>query len=215
MEWTTVLEDEYSTAESTLREITADNTAFRESSEIHVKCFDIEIDEPLCEMRDDTKLVLVDIPGINEAGAGGNYRAYVKDKWDTFDCVVVVMDGRQGANTEEQVNLLEFVKKNNEEKKDVPIIILCNKVDDPEDEEQRVLVKEMCLEIQRVFEVTSREKALDDLLLGRPTSSSSSMYPVFIPTSAIHAFIYQTASLMTLEQFKKKFDKDLIEVVKK
>ena len=41
-------------------------------------------------------------------------------------------------------------------------------------------------------------------------TSESSHFPVFIPTSAIHAFIYQAASLMNLELFKN-FDQDLIE----
>lgn len=95
----------YRSAASTLHEITADNAAFRESTEVHVKYFDIEIEEAICTMRDDTRLAIVDIPGLNEAGADAKYRAYVENKWSTFDCVVVVMDGRQGANTEEQVGL--------------------------------------------------------------------------------------------------------------
>jgi GTPase Era involved in 16S rRNA processing len=87
-------------------------------------------------------LVLVDIPGINEAGAGARYKEYVANKWNTFDCVVLVMDGRQGVNGVEQVELLNFIKMNGEEKKDVPVIILCNKVDDPEDEDQCLVVDE-------------------------------------------------------------------------
>jgi GTPase Era involved in 16S rRNA processing len=81
-------------------------------------------------MRKDTKLVVVDIPGINEAGSCDKYMKHVKEKWATFDCVVVVMDGKQGVNSEEQVNLLNLVKESMDTK-EVPVIILCNKVDDP------------------------------------------------------------------------------------
>jgi GTP1/Obg family GTP-binding protein len=40
------------------------------------------------------------------------------------------MDGKQGVNSEEQVNLLNLVKESMDTK-EVPVIILCNKVDDP------------------------------------------------------------------------------------
>jgi hypothetical protein len=101
-----------------------------------------------------------------------------------------------------------------EKKKDVPLIILCNKVDDPDDEAQFALVEEARKEVERVFGVDNREVALEALLEDAEESQRSNfennLYPVFIPTSAIHAFIYQTASLMNMEQFRK-FDKDLIE----
>eukprot|EP00980_Cylindrotheca_fusiformis_P030895 scaffold25600_cov162-Cylindrotheca_fusiformis.AAC.1 len=68
-----------------------------------VKRFEIEQKEEVCEMRKDTRLVIVAIPGINEAGASNKYRDYVEEKWNNFDCIVVVMDGRQGVNTEEKM----------------------------------------------------------------------------------------------------------------
>jgi GTPase SAR1 family protein len=189
-----VINDAYRTAASTLQEISSDNLQLRESADVQVKLFDVHVREPLCEMRPDTKLVLVDIPGINEAGADGKYRTYVRDHWQDFDCVVVVMDGRQGANTEEQVQLLDFVRENNNKTRDVPVVILCNKVDDPEDPEQEELVKECQEEVRRIFGGTKR----------RPASRVT-----FVPTSAEFAYIYRTAALMTLEQFQE-FDMNLI-----
>jgi 50S ribosomal subunit-associated GTPase HflX len=103
-----------------------------------------------------------------------------------------VMDGKQGVNSEEQVNLLNVVKENMDTK-EVPVIILCNKVDDPDDEEQAGLIAEARLKVEEIFVVGSRETAL-----------------AFILISAVHAFIRQSASLMSLEQFQG-FDKDLIE----
>jgi signal recognition particle receptor subunit beta len=119
-----------SLATSTLKEITEDNIKLRESGQVQEKWFDIELPDELCSMRKDTKLVVVDIPGVNEAGSCDKYMKHVKEKWATFDCVVVVMDGKQGVNSEEQVNLLNLVKESMDTK-EVPVIILCNKVDDP------------------------------------------------------------------------------------
>jgi hypothetical protein len=50
-----------------LKEITEDNIKLRESGQVQEKWFDIELPNELCSMRKDTKLVVVDIPGINEA----------------------------------------------------------------------------------------------------------------------------------------------------
>lgn len=146
MEWDAVTEEVRSPM-STLTEVTADNAVLRAKNEIQEKTFDIELKDPLCEMRKDTKLVLVDIPGVNEAGSNKVYLDYVNDTWDTFDCVIVVLDAKHGANTEEQVNLLQQVNSNLSDKKKVPVVILCNKVDDPDDEEMKVLVDEVRSEV--------------------------------------------------------------------
>lgn len=85
-----------------------DNARLRSSDTVEEAWFDVMLDKPLCDMRDDARLVVVDIPGINEAGTSSKYKEYVVNQWHTFDCVVVVMDGRQGVNTEEQVDLLKL-----------------------------------------------------------------------------------------------------------
>jgi GTPase SAR1 family protein len=179
-------------AAETLRVISDDNKLLREGTSVSVKTFDVSITEPLCDARSDSRLVLVDIPGINEAGADGKYRAYVREQWDSFDCVLVVMDGRHGANTEEHVKLLEFVRDNNKKRKGVSVIIVCNKVDDPDDLEQAELVKEAKDEVDRVFR-----------------SQAEADRPIFVPTSAEFAYIYRTAALMSFEEFRG-FDKDPI-----
>ncbi|GAX16056.1 hypothetical protein FisN_20Hh269 [Fistulifera solaris] len=209
-QWVDIASYDTKSAGAILKEITADNMAFRNSSAIHERFFDIELDEPLCDMRKDADLVVVDVPGINEASAGSKYRDFVEKKWDTFDVVVLVMDGKQGVNTEEQLKLLQFVKNNQETKRRVSLIILLNKVDDPDDEEQSVLVDESRKEAEKQFNCT-----LGKLLHNTQKSakSKSSIFtPVLIPTSAMHAYFYCTASLMTFDQFKK-FDKDLIEKI--
>mmetsp|Transcript_1211 Transcript_1211/g.2378 ORF Transcript_1211/g.2378 Transcript_1211/m.2378 type:complete len:903 (+) Transcript_1211:97-2805(+) len=240
-------------AESILKEITDDNVKLRKGEEIQEKVFDIELKKDLFPMRKDTKLVFVDIPGINEANTTNKYKNYVAEMWNSFDGVLVVMDARQGVNTEDQVSLLQFVKEQEIKKKKIPIIVLCNKVDDPEDEEQAELVKEARHEVEKIFgSKLCREKALGILLdlknqehseedekvrqamlaisqasQSLPSNTSKqamstgfnansagflrqTLSPTFIPVSAIHAFIHQSASLMTRERFDN-FDSELLE----
>jgi GTPase SAR1 family protein len=205
-EWALASDDEPRDPKSILKEITEDNQALRKSNQMKVKQFEIELKEALCEMRKDTRLVITDIPGINEAGASNKYRDYVNDNWKTFDCAVVVMDGRQGVNTEEQVSLLHFVKKNIDEKKDVPVVILFNKIDDPEDDEQAELVLEAQRYVEKIFGVKDRQKNIEEML---ETGHSTQLSPVFIPISGITAFVFQSCSSMPLKKFRD-FDEKLI-----
>jgi GTPase Era involved in 16S rRNA processing len=204
--WTSVA-DNPRTADSTLKEITEDNAALRTRSSVQEKTFNIEVDKELVKMRKDTKLVLVDVPGINEAASSKKYKDYVASTWDSLDCVICVMDGRQGVNTEEALDLLKFVKTNLKEKKNLPVVILCNKVDDPDDDETAELVSEARAEVEKLFGVSDRKKALRTLL---NSELSPSLVPVFLPISAVNAFIHQSGSHMTLQQFQK-LDKYLIE----
>jgi GTPase SAR1 family protein len=207
------------TADSTLKEITADNAALRNSHTVQEKTFDIELQQDLCKMRPDTKLVLVDIPGINEAGASHKYRDYVTDHWHAFDCVVCVLDGTLGVNTEEQMGLLNLVKDNTTKIKDMPVIFLCNKVDEPEFDEPQVLVRAARQAVETIFQVGCREKALDAVLEKvtdvdshlHTSGGQQQLFPVFIPISALRAFIYyQAASLKSRDEFHTTMDKDHI-----
>mmetsp|Transcript_3942 Transcript_3942/g.6026 ORF Transcript_3942/g.6026 Transcript_3942/m.6026 type:complete len:760 (-) Transcript_3942:120-2399(-) len=197
-------------ANKTLNTIKRDNSDLRTNSRIQEKTFDIELDEHLFEMRSDTKLVLVDIPGVNEAGSSKMYLDYVAAQWDSFDCVIVVMDAIQGVNTEEQVNLLEFVNTNLKAKKNLPIIVLCNKVDDPEDEEVAVLVGEVQDKVKQIFGTVCPETSLTDIL----SSDQPVSWPAFIPVSAATAFVYRTAARLELDQFST-LDKEFIDKIGK
>jgi GTPase Era involved in 16S rRNA processing len=209
-QWVDIASYDTKSAGTIFKEITADNKTFRNSSSVYEKPFDIELDEPLCDIREDADLVVVDVPGINEAGAGSKYRDFVEKKWDTFDVVVLVMDGRQGVNTEEQLKLLQFVKTNQEKKRRVSLIILLNKVDDPDDEEQSVLVDEYRKEAEKQF--NCRLESFLNTTQQNARSKTRKFTPILIPTSAMHAYFYRTASMMTFDQCKR-FDKDLIEKV--
>jgi hypothetical protein len=104
---------------STLAEISEDNIKLRESNIVVEKWFDIRLRSELVPMMQETHLVFVDIPGINEANTEQKYKDYVCDKWDTFDMSILVMDAKQGVNTEDSVFLLNLVKNNNDTKKNI------------------------------------------------------------------------------------------------
>jgi GTPase SAR1 family protein len=99
--------------------------------------------------------------------------------------------------------------KDNLYTKDVPIIILCNKVDDPDDEEQAELIEEARAKVEEIFAVgcpAALRKVLE-AISSRRTFVFGQVSPAFLPISVVHAFIRQSASLMSLEQFQG-FNKD-------
>ncbi len=212
------------TALSILTEITADNKKLRQEKMIQEKTFHIQLPNNtpvLVEMHENTTLVFVEIPGLNEADTKRMYLDYVTEHWDTFDCVMIVMDAEKGVNTEEEVQLLKFAKNMMKEKKCVPLIILCNKVDDPDDDSLMELVTEVQVRVEKIFDVTSRTEALDQLLTcvreGKRCSESLTLpldnpttYPIFIPFSAGNAFAYRTAANCSFEKFKQ-LDSKLID----
>lgn len=199
-------------ASNIFAKIVEDNQSLRENAKIHEKNFYLELDKPIIKMTDNCDLVITDVPGLNEAGTKDMYLNFVKKSWDTFDCAVIVMDSTQGVNTEDQIKLLQFVKANLKNEKDIPVIILCNKVDDPFDNELMSLVQEVQLEVENIFKVSDRKEALESILDSvldsiwqiiedhspkRQRVLEISMSPVFIPISAENAFLYRIASQMT------------------
>ena len=177
------------------------------SAVVQERYFTIALEEPLCEMRDNTSLVFVDIPGINEANRS-IYKDYVNEKWDTFDCVIVVMDATQGACTNQQLELLQIVKDNIRAKKDVPVIVLGNKVDDPDNEEISVQVNELRVTVLSVLEQEKRNLLKIDLSLstlmrrlGLGHGDANNTNVSFIPISAQNAFVYRWATRLTYNDF--------------
>jgi small GTP-binding protein len=199
-------------ASATLKEITADNAVLRKETKIQEKYFDVMVEDSPSDMHPDTRLVLVDIPGINEACMGTKYKDFLAAKWRAFDCVIVVMDGKQGVNTDDQINLLKMVK-DNQKVRWQPVIVLCNKVDDPDDREQCEMVLEACNEVQEIFGISNPLATTKKLLTWKGTDRKSlqSFLPAFLSFSANHAYFHQTAPLLTLDQFRRFDDKDLIE----
>ena len=62
------------------------------------------------------------------------------------------------------MKLLQLVKTNLTKSRDVPVIVLCNKVDDPDYKEIQHFVDEVQREVERVFGVDDRNEALQDII---------------------------------------------------
>merc|ERR1719491_1354158 len=99
---------------------------------------------------------------------------------------------QKGVNTVEQVDLLKFVKSNCSKHKEIPLVVVCNKVDEPDDIELMSLVDEARVEVARIFEVSDRKKSVDTML--EDECSTSKVGPAFVPMSAENAFLYRAAS---------------------
>jgi GTPase SAR1 family protein len=155
--WSVGPDDNLLTAEQTLQAISVDNAVVthQKGTTVQETTFDIApLRHILCDMRNDTKLVLVDIPGVNDIGSTDRYVNYVNANWDTLDCVVVVLDVFQ--SVQEQAALLHLVQENLATNKDIPIIIVCNKVDDPSNEEVAVLVEQHRNQVNTMFDDPSK-----------------------------------------------------------
>jgi GTPase Era involved in 16S rRNA processing len=101
-------------------------------------------------MRPDTQLVVIDVPGFDEDCASDKYKQWVSNNWNTVDCAIVVMNGKLGVNKDAHIGLLEFVKTNLKEKRDIPVIILCNKIDDPRMRNKRSLSLKLGKRLRRL-----------------------------------------------------------------
>lgn len=88
------------------------------------KIFDIAIEEPALKIREDKRLVFADIPGIDFTNADCAYRKYVDESWQTFDCVVLVLDLDEPEK--KQSPLLRYIRKKCEGNKALPIVVIGN-----------------------------------------------------------------------------------------
>ena len=194
-------QDTKTTPASIHAESVADNLAHRNSPTVITKTYDVTLDEAIHPMRPDTQLVIVDIPGINEAGTDDKYRNYVIEHWHSFDVAAVVLDGTQGVNTMEQMDLLRMINELQTSEKKMPIIFISNKNDDPDDDEQRLLFKEFKFMVRNIFGGcnTIKNAFHDDSTLNDYTFQSD--FPIAIPFSARTAFLYRCGARLTFEAF--------------
>jgi GTPase SAR1 family protein len=76
------------------------------------------------------------------------------------------------------------MSSDNLDTKDVPVIILCNKVDDPDDEEQAGLIAEARLKVEEIFGVGCRRR-LSAKSSKHGQTRFGQVSPAFIPISAV------------------------------
>ena len=156
--------------------------------------FDVELEaDILHEMRDDARLVFVDVPSFFPKGS--HYLDYLEKKWDDMDCAIVVLDVMSD-NSAENVTIMNFVKHCLKKRKDLPIVVVCSKVDDTEDEELMAMVDAVRKESLAVILGEKSREVVTNL--------------AFIPISAKSAYWYRSASKLPFEEFAK-IDKSIID----
>jgi GTPase SAR1 family protein len=156
--------------------------------------FDVELEgDILHEMRDDARLVFVDVPSFFPEGS--HYLDYLEKKWDEMDCAIVVLDA-MSTNSVENVTIMNFVKHCLKKRKDLPIVIVCNKVDDTEDDEIMAMVDAV------------RQESLAVILGEKSREVVTNL--AFIPISAKSAYWYRSASKLSFEEFTK-IDQSIID----
>ena len=158
--------------------------------------FDVELEgDILHEMRDDARLVFVDVPSFFPEGS--HYLDYLEKKWDEMDCAIVVLDALS-TNSVENVTIMNFVKHCLKKRKDLPIVIVCNKVDDTEDDELMAMVDSV------------RQESLAVILGEKSREVVTNL--AFIPISAKSAYWYRSASKLSFEDFTK-IDQSIIDEI--
>lgn len=128
---------------------------------------------------------------------------HIESQWKDFDAVVVVVDTNQ-ANHVKQV--LRWVKRNCDKnaERDVPVIILCNKVDDPSYQQHIEQVRDIEKKVAEEFELNVKA-CVQNL------EESEPQFPKVIAASAQNALLYQSAQIMTLEMFNAMMPMEKIE----
>lgn len=92
------------------------------------------------------------------------------------------------------------MKNNLKENKDIPFIILCNKVDDLDNKELISLIDEVRNKVENIFDVSDRNTSLyktiehNEKTTGK-TSTAPNSSPAFLSLSAHNAFVYRAASM--------------------
>ena len=128
-------------------------------------------------------LVLIDTPGIGNH-SNDKSLSFIQKAWLEFDCVIVVVEVSYLPKKDNVISLLSFVKQQKDVISDIPVMILCNKVDDPKNRKSKHLVKSLQAEVERIFGVCDREQALEDIVEGSLLPRARNANPCFIPVSA-------------------------------
>ena len=173
-----------------------ESTVSYNGEDIKTVSYEVETQYEMVRMRKDTQLTFILVPGTIEGST--KYHSYIVENWDTFDAAIVVLDGKAGIN-ENDLKLLKLVR-GNFKKREIPTMILCNKIDDPDNEKLMKHAAKAESKVKKIFN-------LDD-------ESTERSKIVFVPCSALHAYIYRAGSRLTVYQFEE-FDSDMMEIIGK
>ena len=149
-------------------------------------------------------------PGFDESP---EFADYVTEKWESFDAIIAVLDGKKGMSDKE-TELLQMLCDVCDEYRKIPLFVLINKIDNAEDKKQAKVIKKTRAAIEKIFGVDDRDEALKSLVDGGGAAPGQP-FPVCVPASALHAYIYRAGARMTVDQFGSDFDRDLVALVGK
>jgi hypothetical protein len=98
------------------------------SRTLHVMTIDVPSHHEIFDSYPRNIFVLTDVPGINMQDPQDIYKQFVNVQWESFDCVVVVLNALEEVLV--QLDMLHLVKENLSSKRKTPVVFVCNKVDD-------------------------------------------------------------------------------------
>lgn len=173
-----------------------ESTLTYNGEDVKTVSYEVETQYEMVRMRKDTQLTFILVPGTIEGST--KYHSYIVENWDTFDAAIVVLDGKTGIS-DDDIKLLKLVKEKFKNR-EIPTMVLCNKIDDPDNEKLMKHVAKAESKVKKIFH-------LDD-------ESTERSNIVFLPCSALHAYIYRAGARLTVYQFEE-FDSDMMEIIGK
>ena len=121
------------------------------------------------------------------------HRQIVENLWADLDAVFVVMDASKPASSEEATAVPKMVKRLCDSVRKIPVIVIANKVDEPEAIEDQNKVKEIRRCIAEIFGGVSDY-----------TDSSDFQLPMLIPISAQYALLFRNRQMSkNFEEFRE------------
>lgn len=134
------------------------------------------------------ELVIIDIPGLDDAQESQTYYEYVKRNFGNFDFLMVVVDVNRGFETKEQMNLLDLVEHGIQKVRKIPFCFVVNKVDHTDEENETIMVDAI--------------KGLVAKKLGKDTS--------IVSVSSLYSYIYSNLlEILKSSKNKSKLDEFL------
>lgn len=130
-----------------------------------------------------------DIPGLNDARTKEIYYNYLEKNFNSFNIVVFIVDLHSGMNTNDEIDILNFITKNtkyhNDKNQKIHHLVIVNKADDMQvDESSGDLIitgelKEMYEQVEKTVISQYERLEIKDQLIG------------IMPLCAIDAYLYR------------------------
>lgn len=151
-----------------------------------------------------TDISIYDIPGLNDAKTKNIYYDYLENKFVHFNIIIFVVDIYSGLNTSDEIDILKFIANNiqeNKSKKDIYTLVVVNKADDLQLENEELILtgelKEMYEQVERTVKDEFSKKDIKDNLIG------------IVPLCSLDAYLYKM-----VKKHKKEFELSKEQILK-